>query len=79
MISRIQQISLMMAAAVATLGVVAVAGTASTQEAYAARLSCEQNGPGDTLVEVNACVNANVEKNNICVGVIAESQRCTTN
>jgi hypothetical protein len=78
MISRIQQFSLMMAAALATLSVIAVGATTSTQEAYAARLSCEQDGPGDSVITVEACVNANVEKNNICVGVIAESVRCQT-
>jgi len=37
-----------------------------------ARQGCQQ--PGGVLA---ACVNANVAKNNICVGVIADSQRCT--
>jgi hypothetical protein len=43
-------------------------------DAFAARQSCNQ--PGDLIA---ACVNANVEKNNICVGVLADSSRCTTN
>ena len=37
-----------------------------------ARQGCQQ--PGGVVA---ACVNANVAKNNICVGVIADSQRCT--
>jgi hypothetical protein len=43
-------------------------------DAFAQRQNCNQD---DTLIA--ACVNANVEKNNICVGVLADRQGCTTN
>jgi hypothetical protein len=71
MISRNQQLGLL-ALALTALGVVAVLGASPVQEASAARQTCNQD---DTLIA--ACVNANVEKNNICVGVISENDRCT--
>jgi hypothetical protein len=42
-----------------------------TNDAFA-RQSCNQ--PGGVVA---ACVNANVAKNNICVGVISQNDRCT--
>ena len=57
--------------AVSTLSVLAVVGASPVQQASAARQTCNQD---DTLIA--ACVNANVEKNNICVGVLQETQRC---
>ena len=71
MISRNQQKVIGLALiAVSALSVVAV--FAPVQEASAARQTCNQP---DTLIA--ACVNANVAKNNICVGVLSETQRCT--
>jgi len=73
MISRNQQVGLMMLA-LTSLSVVALGFASSPQEAVAAQ-SCSQKG-GD--ITVNACVNADVTKNNICVGVLTETQRCQT-
>jgi hypothetical protein len=66
-----------LAALIAILGTTLIFATAAivTTAPYAhARQSCDQKG-GD--ITVNACVNANVAKNNICVGVISKSDRCT--
>jgi hypothetical protein len=54
-----------------TLAIVTGATAVIVPYVHAAQ-SCNQ--PGGV---VNACVNANVAKNNICVGVLAHSTRCT--
>jgi hypothetical protein len=56
---------------VATFGASAIAIGLGNNMAFAAQ-SCQQ--PGGVVA---ACVNANVAKNNICVGVISQSDRCT--
>ena len=56
-----------------TLAFAMAATVTSSTYAHAAQ-SCSQKGG---YITVNACVNANVAKNNICVGVISKSDRCT--
>ncbi len=53
---------------------VAAVGFIPDNSAEAARQKCNQD---DTLIA--ACVNANVEKNNICVGILQETVPCQTN
>ena len=64
-----QNVAIVMA--IAVLSVSAVAALTIPQIADAAQ-SCNQ--PGGVVA---ACVNANVERNNICVGVLSRSDRCT--
>jgi hypothetical protein len=64
-----QNVAIVMA--IAVLSVSAVAAITIPQIANAAQ-SCNQ--PGGVVA---ACVNADVSKNNICVGVISRSDRCT--
>ena len=63
---------------VGIMAIVAAVGLATTAimsmsipNAHAAQ-SCQQRNN-----VVGACVNANVAKNNICVGGISQSDRCT--
>jgi hypothetical protein len=58
-------------AVVAVFGASAIAIGLGNNMVFAAQ-SCQQ--PSGV---VDACVNANVAKNNICVGVISKSDRCT--
>ncbi len=58
--------------AVSALSVFAVLGLSPVQEASAVRKqSCDQE---DSVVA--ACVNASVERNRICVGVLTEAPWC---
>lgn len=58
-------------ALVAVFAVSAIAIGLGNNMVFAAQ-SCNQ--PGGVVA---ACVNANVAKNNICVGVISQNDRCT--
>jgi hypothetical protein len=70
MISKHQQLAtIAVMVAVATVGIIAAV---SIPQIVNAAQSCNQ--PGGVVA---ACVNANVAKNNICVGVISRSDRCT--
>ena len=62
---------------VSIIAIVAVFATSAIAIGLGNNMAFSRQGCQQTDGVVAACVNANVAKNNICVGVIADSQRCT--